>query len=76
MRGANQVQVGTDQTTFGVDAIIALLRMRFGSSHFGFSYDINVSQLVGATRANGGFELSYVWTLCQPKGRKLGCPTF
>ncbi len=76
MRGANMAQVNSDQAVFGVDALIALLRMKFGSSNIGFSYDINVSKLIGASRGNGGFELSYVWTLCNHKGRRLGCPTF
>jgi type IX secretion system PorP/SprF family membrane protein len=76
VRGANQAQVATDQGTFGVDAIVALLRLRFGSSHIGLSYDINVSKLAAATNGNGAFELSYVWTLCNRKGRRLGCPTF
>lgn len=76
VRGANQAQAGTDQTTFGVDAIVALLRLRFGSSHIGISYDINVSALAAASQSNGGFELSYVWTLCNSRGRRLGCPSF
>ncbi len=76
VRGANMAQLNSDQVAFGVDALIALFRIKVGSSHIGFSYDINVSKLMGASRANGGFELSYVWTLCNPRGRKLGCPTF
>lgn len=76
VRGANQAQVGTDQTTFGVDAVIALLRLRFGSSNIGFSYDINVSRLVGGTKGNGAFEFSYVWTMCNNRGRRMGCPSF
>ncbi|BDS09646.1 PorP/SprF family type IX secretion system membrane protein [Aureispira anguillae] len=81
VRGANHAQVNTGtntntNATFGVDAIIALLRLRFGSSSIGLSYDINVSQLAAATNGNGAFELSYVWTLCQKRGRRLGCPTF
>jgi len=76
VRGSNQLVLGQTAATFGVDAIIALIRLRFGSSQFGFSYDINVSKLIAATKANGAFELSYVWTLCNKKGRKLGCPSF
>ena len=76
MRGANMRQVDSEDVVFGVDALIALIRVRLGSSHIGFAYDINVSSLIGASRSNGGFELSYVWTLCNSRGRKLGCPTF
>lgn len=76
MRGSNQV-VGNDEISpFGVDAIIALLRLRFNSSAIGLSYDINVSGLSAATGGNGAFELSYVWTMCTNRGRRLGCPTF
>lgn len=61
----------------GSDAIVALFRLRFGSSHFGISYDINISPLSGATRGNGAFEVSYVYTLCGARrGRPMGCPTF
>lgn len=76
MRGTNHAQLQTDATTFGVDAIVALLRLRFGSSHIGISYDINVSQLAAASNGNGAFELSYVWTLCSKRGRRMGCPSF
>lgn len=77
MRGANQIiEAGSSKAGFGVDALIMLLRLRFGSSHIGFAYDINVSKLIAATRGNGAFELSYVWTLCNHKGRRLGCPAF
>jgi type IX secretion system PorP/SprF family membrane protein len=77
MRGANQlIEAGSSEVGFGVDALIMLLRLRFGSSHIGFAYDINVSKLIAATRGNGAFELSYVWTLCNHKGRRLGCPAF
>lgn len=77
VRGANKiVQAGSSNTGFGVDALILLLRLRFGSSHIGFAYDINVSELIAASRGNGAFELSYVWTLCNHKGRRLGCPSF
>lgn len=58
------------------DAAIIVARMRFGSSRFGLSYDINVSRLSGATGGNGAFEVSYVYTLCGVRGRPLGCPSF
>lgn len=77
VRGSNQIiEANTTNAGFGVDAIILLLRLRFGSSHFGFAYDINVSKLIAASKGNGAFELSYVYTLCNHKGRRLGCPAF
>lgn len=76
VRGANQVIDNNQNVGFGADAIIALIRLRFGSSNIGLSYDINVSRATGATNGNGAFELSYVWTMCNGRGRRLGCPTF
>lgn len=58
------------------DAIIAVLRMRFGSHNFGLSYDINISRLRAASRGNGAFEVSYIYTLCGGRDRPMGCPTF
>lgn len=60
----------------GADALILMTRIRFGSSHIGLSYDINISRLRTASRGNGAFELSYVYTLCGVRKRRLGCPTF
>jgi hypothetical protein len=58
------------------DALILVARIRFGGSAFGLSYDINVSKLSPATRGNGAFELSYVFTLCGIRNRPMGCPAF
>ena len=76
VRGSNIVVGDEERAGFAVDAIIALIRLRFDNSAIGLSYDINVSQLSGATNGNGAFELSYVWTMCNGRGRRLGCPTF
>lgn len=76
MRGSNIVVADEERAGFAIDAIIALIRLRFDNSAIGLSYDINVSQLSAATGGNGAFELSYVWTLCNDRGRRLGCPTF
>lgn len=75
-RGANRILDDQQTAGFGVDALVALIRLRFGSSHIGLSYDINISPLMAASGGNGAFELSYVWTLCNSRGRRLGCPTF
>ncbi len=58
------------------DALVAMMRIRYGSSTFGLSYDINISRLRPATRGNGAFEVSYVYTLCGVRNRPMGCPTF
>ena len=76
VRGANRVLGDAETAGFGADAIIALIRLRFNSSSIGFSYDIDIAPSTAATNGNGAFELSYVWTLCSSKGRRLGCPTF
>lgn len=76
LRGANQVIVGQEEGSFGVESLIPRIEMRFGSHRIGFAYDINISSLAAATNGNGAFELGYVWTLCGSSGRRLGCPTF
>ena len=40
------------------DALIPTFQIRWNTLNFGFSYDINLSQLSGASQNNGGFELS------------------
>ena len=40
------------------DAIIPTFRLQLSSFNIGFSYDVNLSQLSGASRGNGGFEIS------------------
>jgi len=62
--------------TIASDAAIIAARMRYGSSTFGLSYDLNISALRPATNSNGAFEVSYVYTLCGVRNRKMGCPTF
>lgn len=69
-------RIDDETTTIGSDAAVIVARMRYGSSTFGISYDINVSPLRAATRGNGAFEVSYVYTLCGVRKRQLGCPVF
>jgi type IX secretion system PorP/SprF family membrane protein len=71
LRTTNKLESGMSP-----ESIIMLVRTRYSSHHFGFSYDINISPLVVATGGNGAFELSYVYTMCGQRGRRLGCPTF
>ncbi len=68
--------VSNPQGRIASDAAVIVTRFRYGSSVFGLSYDINVSRLNAATRGNGAFEVSYVYTLCGLRKRQLGCPTF
>ena len=58
------------------DALIFMTRLRFGSSHVGLSYDVNISKARPATNMNGAIELSYVYTLCGMRGRPMTCPSF
>lgn len=74
--GNNFNASNVDKPKFGTDAIIVAARMRFGSSNFGLSYDVNISKLRAASRGNGAFELSYIYTLCGGRGKPMGCPTF
>ncbi len=68
--------VSSPTGTVATDAVVAVARIRYGSSTFGVSYDINTSRLRPATRGNGAFEVSYVYTLCGVRNRPMGCPTF
>ena len=68
--------VSNEQGSIASDAAVIVTRFRYGSSTFGLSYDINVSKLSAATRGNGAFEVSYVYTLCGVRNRPMGCPTF
>lgn len=61
------------------DAIVMLLGIDFSSFKFGFSYDINVSDLDIATNNQGAVELSLTYSGktadCKPN-RKIYCPRF
>lgn len=70
------VNAPTDKKGIAADALIIAARMRFGSSNFGLSYDVNISRLMAASRGNGAFEISYIYTLCGNRGKPMGCPTF
>ncbi len=45
-----------------LDALILNARVDIGRINIGFSYDINLSGLTEASRANGGPELSFIYT--------------
>ncbi|MEZ4888475.1 MAG: PorP/SprF family type IX secretion system membrane protein [Chitinophagales bacterium] len=61
------------------DAIVMLLGIDFSSFKFGFSYDINVSDLERASNGQGAAELSLTYSGktadCKPN-RKIYCPRF
>lgn len=59
-----------------VDAIVLATRFDYEEYGLGFSYDINVSSLSAATRGNGAFEFSLVYTICGPENRGVYCPKF
>ena len=44
------------------DAIIPVVKVDYMRYSFGFSYDVNVSELKAATNLRGGYELSLVKT--------------
>lgn len=58
------------------DAFIATARVDIASFSIGFSYDITLSKATVATRANGGPELSLIYTGFFPKTEKQAtyCP--
>jgi type IX secretion system PorP/SprF family membrane protein len=56
------------------DALIPTFQVRWNSFDIGFSYDVNLSQLSGASQNNGGFEISLKY--CSLPKRKSGARFF
>lgn len=59
-----------------MDAAILSTRFDYNNFSLGFSYDINVSDLVPASNNNGAFEFSLVYKICGPERRGVYCPRF
>lgn len=58
------------------DALILSTRFNYENFNIGLSYDVNVSGLSAASRANGAFEFSLVYNICGPESRGVYCPRF
>lgn len=59
------------------DAIIPVMKLEANRIALGFSYDINISQLAGASLNRGGFELSMSWFMNRPEHTDIIlCPKF
>lgn len=60
------------------DAIIPYVGLEYGSFQFGYTYDINISQLKTASNYVGGNELSLIFIKKpkDPDAKKLNCPKF
>lgn len=60
------------------DAVIPYVGLEFNSLHFGYSYDVNISQLKAASNSVGGNEISliYIKKPTDPNAKKLNCPRF
>ena len=59
-----------------MDALILSTRFDYDNFSLGFSYDINVSDLVPASNNNGAFEFALVYKICGPERRNVYCPRF
>lgn len=70
-RIANKIQSGVL-----VDALILSTRFDYDDFSLGFSYDVNVSDLVPASNNNGAFEFSLIYKICGPERRGVYCPRF
>ena len=64
-----------DQQITG-DALILSTRFEYQDFSIGFSYDLNVSELAGASNGNGAFEFSLVHKICGSEKRNVYCPNF
>jgi len=60
------------------DAIIPYIGLEFKSFHIGYTYDVNISSLKGASKSVGGneFSLIYIKKPADPNAKKLNCPRF
>ena len=67
-----------DRYDQGILTDAAILSTRFDYNNFslGFSYDINVSELSGASNGNGAFEFALVYKVCGQERRNVYCPNF
>ncbi len=58
------------------DAFILSTKFDYQDFSIGFSYDLNVSELKGASNGNGAFEFSLVHKICGSEKRNVYCPNF
>ena len=59
------------------DAVVALVGLEFQNLMFGFSYDVNISDVSEISNYKGGFELSLTYNGCIATERKVfHCPKF
>ncbi len=58
------------------DAIIPYLGLEVNDFKFGFSYDVNVSQLRTASNSRGGVELSLIYIKKPNTDKGIPCPKF
>jgi len=58
------------------DAFILSTKFDYQDFSIGFSYDLNVSELKGASGGNGAFEFSLVHKICGSEKRNVYCPNF
>lgn len=70
-RIANKIESGVL-----MDALILSTRFDYDNFSLGFSYDVNVSELVPASNNNGAFEFALIYKICGPERRGVYCPRF
>ncbi|RAI99898.1 type IX secretion system PorP/SprF family membrane protein [Chitinophaga skermanii] len=62
------------------DAVVPMARLDMGAYEIGMSYDVNISKLVPASRAMGGFEVSIVFKdflqTRRSSANSTSCPRF
>ncbi len=58
------------------DALIISTKFDYQNLGFGLSYDINISGLRSASKANNSLELSVIYNICGPEHRGVYCPRF
>jgi type IX secretion system PorP/SprF family membrane protein len=58
------------------DAVIPFFGLEFSDMRFGFSYDVNISDLRTASQSRGGVEISLIYTHNSFRGKGIPCPKF
>lgn len=68
-----------EKDLFGMDAIIASIRVDYNNTYFTFTFDVNISSLTRVSYGRGGPEFSVVHILETKRSRKptkVRCPDF
>jgi type IX secretion system PorP/SprF family membrane protein len=58
------------------DAVVGIVKLQLGAATVGVSYDFTTSNLVAASKSQGGFELVFSYNIGECENGGGGCPRF